>query len=49
MFAHDWREADDDAARRRVVLDQVASLTDSTAIEWHHTLVRGEPFTRVWV
>lgn len=49
MFAHDWREADDDAARRRVVLDQVASLTDSTAIEWHHTLVRGETFTRVWI
>jgi dGTPase len=49
MFAQDWREADDDAARRRVVIDQVASLTDSTALEWHATLVRGEPFPRTWV
>ncbi|MDY6054717.1 deoxyguanosinetriphosphate triphosphohydrolase [Micrococcus sp.] len=49
MFAADWREACDDAARERVVIDQVASLTDSTAIEWHRTLVRGETFTRAWV
>ena len=48
MFAGDWREAADDAARRRVVIDQVASLTDSTALEWHATLVRGEPFRRTW-
>ena len=48
MFAADWREADDDAARARVVIDQVASLTDSTAIEWHRTLVLGETFTRDW-
>ena len=39
----------DEAARRRVVLDQVASLTDSTALEWHHTLVQGAEFTRVWI
>ncbi|MDO5633749.1 MAG: deoxyguanosinetriphosphate triphosphohydrolase [Micrococcus sp.] len=49
MFAHDWRDAHDDAARRRVVIDQVASLTDSTALEWHHTLVQGNEFTRVWM
>ncbi len=49
MFAQDWREAADDAARRRVVIDQVASLTDSTALEWHATLVRGEQFSRTWV
>lgn len=49
MFAADWREASDDSARRRVVIDQVASLTDSTALEWHATLVRGEQFHRVWV
>lgn len=49
MFAFDWREAADEAARRRVVLDQVASLTDSTALEWHHTLVQGAEFTRVWI
>ncbi|MGO1885467.1 deoxyguanosinetriphosphate triphosphohydrolase [Citricoccus nitrophenolicus] len=49
LFAGDWREATDDSARRRVVIDQVASLTDSTAIEWHSTLVRGEPFRRSWV
>ncbi|REE02512.1 dGTPase [Citricoccus muralis] len=49
MFAGDWREAADDRGRRRAVIDQVASLTDSTAIEWHATLVRGEQFRRSWV
>ncbi|MDX2375451.1 deoxyguanosinetriphosphate triphosphohydrolase [Microbacterium sp. LRZ72] len=31
----DFDEAPDDAARRRVVVDQVASLTDQDAIAWH--------------
>jgi dGTPase len=35
-----WREADDDAARLRVVIDQVAQLTDSSAVAWHERLVR---------
>ncbi len=34
-FREDWIAAPDDLARRRVVVDQVASLTDSTAIAWH--------------
>jgi hypothetical protein len=38
-FAATWREAVDDAARRRVVLDQVASLTDGSAVAWHRRLV----------
>jgi dGTPase len=33
-----WHEAPTDAARRRVVIDQVASLTDTSAIAWHHRL-----------
>jgi dGTPase len=37
-FADDWRAASDDAARLRVVIDQVASLTDASAYAWHHTL-----------
>lgn len=37
-FADDWHEAPDDAARLRVVLDQVASLTDVTAVSWHARL-----------
>ena len=49
MFAFDWAQAPDDAARRRVVIDQIASLTDSTAVEWHHTLVQGAEFRRVWI
>ncbi len=40
VFAADWRAAQDDAARKRVVLDQVASLTDQSAIAWHERLVR---------
>jgi dGTPase len=40
-FRDDWVVAGDDAARTRVVLDQVASLTDASAVAWHHRLVRG--------
>ena len=38
-FADDWDEAADDAARLRVVVDQVASLTDASAVAWHTRLV----------
>ncbi len=34
-FADDWAAAADDAARLRVVVDQVASLTDVSAAAWH--------------
>ena len=33
-FAGDWAAAADDAARKRVVVDQVASLTDVSAMAW---------------
>ncbi|SFR78642.1 dGTPase [Agromyces sp. CF514] len=39
-FAEDWAAASDDTARRRVVVDQVASLTDQSALAWHERLVR---------
>jgi dGTPase len=38
-FAADWRDATTDAARKRVVVDQVASLTDQSAMAWHERLV----------
>lgn len=38
-FAADWRAADDDAARLRVVVDQVSSLTDVSASKWYARLV----------
>ena len=38
-YADDWRQAEDDPARRRVVVDQVASLTDASAVTWHRRLV----------
>ena len=41
QFADDWREAPDDAARLRVVLDQVSSLTDVAALKWHARLTGG--------
>jgi dGTPase len=41
-FADDWRAAADDSARLRVVIDQVASLTDQSAVEWHARLL-GRP------
>ena len=39
-FAADWAQASDDAARLRVVIDQVASLTDVSAADTHARLVR---------
>jgi dGTPase len=39
VFAPMWRAAPDDAARLRVVVDQVASLTDPAAVDWHGRLV----------
>jgi dGTPase len=40
-FAPMWKAAPDDAARLRVVVDQVASLTDPAAMAWHHHLRGG--------
>ena len=39
-FRFDWDAASDDHERKRVVVDQVASLTDQSANEWHKRLVR---------
>ncbi|HWH00847.1 MAG TPA: deoxyguanosinetriphosphate triphosphohydrolase [Pilimelia sp.] len=39
VFAPRWSAAGDDAARLRVVVDQVASLTDPAALAWHRHLV----------
>ena len=38
-FATDWNAAADDAARKRVIVDQVASLTDQAAWAWYNLLV----------
>jgi dGTPase len=38
VFAPLWHTASDDAARLRVVIDQVASLTDPAAVAWHRRL-----------
>ena len=40
-FADDWATATDDSARLRVVIDQVASLTDASAVAWHERLRGG--------
>ena len=37
-FRADFEAADSDAARLRVVVDQVASLTDPSAVAWHRRL-----------
>jgi dGTPase len=34
-----WRAAETDAARLRVVIDQIAQLTDSSAMAWHDRLL----------
>ena len=38
LFRHAYEAASDDAARLRVVVDQVASLTDTSALAWHERL-----------
>jgi dGTPase len=38
VFRPEFAAASDDAARLRVVIDQVASLTDTSAIAWHQRL-----------
>ncbi|WP_442863444.1 deoxyguanosinetriphosphate triphosphohydrolase [Arthrobacter sp. FW306-2-2C-D06B] len=43
MFAADWRDAPDDGARLRVVIDQVASLTDASALGMYERLVGSLP------
>jgi dGTPase len=48
-FADDWVAAPDDAARLRVVVDQVASLTDASAVAWHERVVlQGSPVASGW-
>jgi dGTPase len=39
LHAQAWHEAADDGVRLRVVVDQIASLTDVSAVTWHHRLV----------
>lgn len=39
-FGPGWLAAADDTARRRVVIDQVASLTDRSILRWHTTHCR---------
>jgi dGTPase len=41
LFAPRWRTAPNDPARLRVVIDQVASLTDTSALAWHRRLTGG--------
>ena len=38
LFRPAWQAADSDPARRRVIIDQIASLTDTSARSWHHRL-----------
>ncbi|MGZ0147198.1 deoxyguanosinetriphosphate triphosphohydrolase [Kribbella sp. WER1] len=38
-FQSDFAEAADDSSRLRVIVDQVASLTDPSALAWHKQLV----------
>ncbi len=38
-FASDFVAASDDFTRKRVIVDQVASLTDQSALVWHNRLV----------
>jgi dGTPase len=38
VFQPAWDAAADDAGRRRVIIDQVAALTDNSALAWHSRL-----------
>jgi dGTPase len=41
LLAETWNAAPDAPARRRVIVDQVARLTDLSAVRWHARLVGG--------
>ncbi|MGA8257755.1 MAG: deoxyguanosinetriphosphate triphosphohydrolase, partial [Nocardioides sp.] len=43
VFVADWDAARDDSARLRVVVDQVASLTDASAVARHARICGGAP------
>ncbi|MFM6980632.1 MAG: deoxyguanosinetriphosphate triphosphohydrolase [Micrococcales bacterium] len=34
-----WQQAGDEVSQRRVIVDQIACLTDQSALDWHHRLV----------
>jgi dGTPase len=38
LFRPAWSAATSDPTRRRVIIDQIASLTDTSARSWHHRL-----------
>ncbi len=38
LFQHEFESAAGDQARLRVVIDQIASLTDTSALSWHQRL-----------
>jgi dGTPase len=40
VFQPAWDTARTDAERRRVIIDQLASLTDTSALAWHTSLTR---------
>lgn len=40
LFRPDFEAAQTDAQRLRVVVDQIASLTDTSALSWHARLCR---------
>lgn len=46
-FADDWNQTSDEAVRRRIVIDQVASLTDQSAFAWHERLCSAQGAAQV--
>jgi dGTPase len=47
VFRADFDLARDEASRLRVIVDQVASLTDASALMWHRQLCDGQSEERV--
>lgn len=45
-LAADYAEAEDDRGRTRVVIDQIASLTDASAVAWHRRLTNAGALNR---
>ena len=48
VFKLDWQLSESDSQRKRVIVDQIASLTDRSVFRWHRNLT-GRSLSKIFV